>query len=558
MTSGPLRLPLVECDEQERAHVNNALAQHGLLAGAHRALSGLLRVLPLGGVGEIGKNLTVVEYDGRIVVVDCGLRFPTAEMMGIDLVLPDFTYLRENVDAIEAFVITHGHEDHIGALPWVIRDLGQDKIPVVYSGQLTIAMARSKLDEHKLRDVHLEVLPIGDTVDAGPFEIERVHLTHSIPDASRHRAQDAAGHRALHRRLQVRPDAGRRRARGHGAPGRARPRGRAAAVRRLHERRPPGHQRERVDRRPAPGPRVQPLQGPHRRHLLRVEHPPRPAGRARRRSRTDRKVALVGRSMRKNVNIGRSLGHIDIPEGMLLPPREIDQWADEKIVVISTGSQGEPLSALRRMAYRDHPQVELKRGDTVVFSATPIPGNERAVNETIDRLYHIGCEVVTARDAPIHASGHGYAEEVKMMINLTRPKYVMPVHGDFKRMLIHSRAGRGGGRPAREHLPHRERNAPGNRRRRRPLRGQGAGRDDLRRRRGHRRRLRRRAARSAHAVRGRHLHHRGHGLRAGRLVGRPARGARPRRPVPGGQHRPSSTSCARRSRTRWTAPPSSR
>jgi ribonuclease J len=151
-----------------------------------------------------------------------------------------------------------------------------------------------------------------------------------------------------------------------------------------------------------------------------------------------RKVALVGRSMRKNVNIGRSLGHIDIPEGMLVPPREIDQFPDEKIVVISTGSQGEPLSALRRMAYRDHPQVELRRGDTVIFSASPIPGNERAVNETIDRLYHIGCEVVTARDAPIHASGHGYAEEVKMMINLTKPKYVMPVHGDFKRMLIHS------------------------------------------------------------------------------------------------------------------------
>ncbi len=146
-------------------------------------MSGKLRVLPLGGVGEIGKNMTVVEYDGRIVVVDCGLRFPTAEMMGIDLVLPDFTYLREHVDAIEAIVITHGHEDHLGSLPWVIRDLGQDKIPVVYSGQLTIAMARSKLDEHKLRDVLLEVLPIGDTVDAGPFELELIHMTHSLPDA---------------------------------------------------------------------------------------------------------------------------------------------------------------------------------------------------------------------------------------------------------------------------------------------------------------------------------------------------------------------------------------
>jgi ribonuclease J len=153
---------------------------------------------------------------------------------------------------------------------------------------------------------------------------------------------------------------------------------------------------------------------------------------------TGRKVSLLGRSMRKNVNIGRSLGHIDVPEGMLVQPRETDQFPDERLVVISTGSQGEPLSALRRMAFRDHPQVELKRGDTVVFSATPIPGNERAVNETIDRLYQIGCDVVTARDAPIHASGHGYAEELKMMLNLTRPRYFMPVHGDFKRMLLHS------------------------------------------------------------------------------------------------------------------------
>jgi ribonuclease J len=150
-----------------------------------------------------------------------------------------------------------------------------------------------------------------------------------------------------------------------------------------------------------------------------------------------RKVALVGRSMRKNVNIGRSLGHINVPEGILVPLREVDQWADEKLVIVSTGSQGEPLSALRRMAYRDHPQVELRAGDTVVFSATPIPGNERAVNDTIDRLYHVGAEVITTRDAPIHASGHGFQEELKLMLNLTRPRYVMPVHGDYKRQLLH-------------------------------------------------------------------------------------------------------------------------
>src|SRR5437763_2876918 len=150
-----------------------------------------------------------------------------------------------------------------------------------------------------------------------------------------------------------------------------------------------------------------------------------------------RKVALVGRSMRKNVNIERSHGHIEVPEGRMIPPREIADWPDHKLVVLSTASQGEPLSALRRMAHRDHPQVELHEGDTVVFSATPIPGNERAVNETVDRLYHIGCDVITTRDAPIHASGHGYAEEVKLMLNLVRPRYVMPAHGDYKRVHLH-------------------------------------------------------------------------------------------------------------------------
>ena len=153
----------------------------------------------------------------------------------------------------------------------------------------------------------------------------------------------------------------------------------------------------------------------------------------------DRKVVLAGRSMRKNVGIGRSLGHIDVDDGQLVGLRELEDFPDERIVIISTGSQGEPLSALRRMAYRDHPQVELRDGDTVVFSATPIPGNERAVNETIDRLYHIGCEVITPRDAPVHASGHGYAEEVKLMLNLVKPRYVMPFHGDFKRLRLHAK-----------------------------------------------------------------------------------------------------------------------
>ena len=410
-------------------------------------MSGKLRVLPLGGVGEIGKNMTVVEYDGRIVVVDCGLRFPTADMMGIDLVLPDFTYLRDNVERIEAIVITHGHEDHLGALPWVLRELGQKAVPVVYGGQLTVAMARSKLDEHKLRDVNLEVLPIGDRVEAGPFTLERIHLTHSIPDAGGVALTCPLGTVLFtgDYKFDQTPV---------GGP--------PADMARLAE-----MGRERLlllcgDSTNADRPGVSDSESVVGPNLERVFH--HCTGRiivtcfasnihrvqqvvdaAR---ENGRKVALVGRSMRKNVNIGRSLGHIDVPEGMLVQPREIEQFPDEKLVIISTGSQGEPLSALRRMAFRDHPQIELKRGDTVVFSATPIPGNERAVNETIDRLFQIGCDVVTARDAPIHASGHGYAEELKMMLNLTRPKYFMPVHGDFKRMLLHSHLAQAVGVPA--------------------------------------------------------------------------------------------------------------
>jgi ribonuclease J len=400
-------------------------------------VSGTLRVLPLGGVGEIGKNLTVVEYDGRIVVVDMGLRFPTAEMMGVDLVLPDFTYLRERIKDIEAVVITHGHEDHLGALPWIVRELGQDAIPVVYSGQLTVAMARSKLDEHKLREVNLDVLPIGQVADAGPFGIERIHLTHSIPDASGVALRTELGTVFFtgDYKFDQTPVGG--------AP---------ADMARLAELGREGvlllcGDSTNADRagislsESIVGPNLERVFARCKGRIVvtsfasnihRVQQVVHAA------AALDRKVVLVGRSMRKNVNIGRSLGHIDVPEGMLVQPREVDQFPDEKLVIISTGSQGEPLSALRRMAYRDHPSVELREGDTVVFSATPIPGNERAVNETIDRLYHIGCDVVTARDEPIHASGHGYAEEMKMMLNLTQPRYVMPVHGDYKRMLLHS------------------------------------------------------------------------------------------------------------------------
>jgi ribonuclease J len=401
-------------------------------------LSATLRVLPLGGLGEIGKNMTVVEYDGRIVVVDVGLRFPTAEMVGIDLVLPDFTYLRERADDIEGIVVTHGHEDHLGALPFIVRQLGQDNAPPIYGGKLTMAMARSKLDEHKLRDVQVEDVDAGQTLDLGPFSVELIHMTHSIPDAMA---------------VALTCDLGTTLVTGDYKFDQTPVDGIPADVSRLAELGREGvlllcGDSTNVDRSGFSPSEAQ--VGPHLEEVFsrcdgrivvtsfasnihRVQQVVDAA------TALGRKVSLVGRSMRKNVNIGRSLGHIDVPEGALVQAREIDDFPDHKLVIISTGSQGEPLSALRRMAHRDHPQVELHEGDTVVFSATPIPGNERAVNETVDRLYHIGCDVITTRDAPIHASGHGYAEEVKLMLNLVKPHYVMPFHGDHKRIHLHGK-----------------------------------------------------------------------------------------------------------------------
>jgi ribonuclease J len=395
-----------------------------------------LRVLPLGGLGEIGKNMTVVEYDGRIVVVDTGLMFPTAEMHGIDLVLPDFSYLRDRADDIEAIILTHGHEDHVGALPYVLKEIGMP--PKIYGGLLTIGMVRSKLDEHKLGEsAPLQELPPGEKVKHGPFEIELIHLAHSIPDM---------------RGVLLKTDAGSVLMTGDYKFDQTPVDGRPADVSRLAALGEEGLTLLCGDSTNADRPGIAPSEssvGPalleqfshckgriivtsFASNIHRVQQVIDAA------ERLDRKVALVGRSMRKNFNIASNLGIAKAPQGIFIQPREIEDFPDEKVVVISTGSQGEPLSALRRMANNDHRDVQLHSGDTVVFSATPVPGNERAVNETIDRIYEIGATVITAKDAPIHASGHGWQEELKLMLNLTRPQYVMPVHGDYKRLRLHS------------------------------------------------------------------------------------------------------------------------
>ncbi|HEX2389275.1 MAG TPA: ribonuclease J, partial [Solirubrobacterales bacterium] len=306
-----------------------------------------LRILPLGGLGEIGKNMTVVEYDGRIVIVDTGLMFPTAEMLGIDLVLPDFSYLRGRIDDIEAIVLTHGHEDHVGALPYVLREIGLP--PAIYGGRLTVGMVRSKLEEHKLKDAPLRDLAPGRVERAGDFGIEMIHMSHSIPDACAVAVTTPVGTILVtgdYKFDQTPVD------------------GRPADFARLARLGDEGLLCLCGDSTNADRPGVATSESSVGPALLetfsrcdgriivtcfasnvhRVQQVVDAA------DALGRKVALVGRSMRKNTNIGKSLGHVEIPDGILIQPREIDDWPDHKIVIISTGSQGEPLSALRRMA----------------------------------------------------------------------------------------------------------------------------------------------------------------------------------------------------------------
>jgi ribonuclease J len=404
---------------------------------------GICRIIPLGGLGEVGKNMTVYEADGSIVVVDAGLAFPRDEHLGVDLVLPDFAYLRERQEMIRGVVLTHGHEDHVGSLPYLMREC---RVPLVVGTRLTLGLVKSKLDEHGLlRDADLrEVSPYDPPFELGPFRIELIRMAHSIPDAVAI-VLETPGGRVVHTgdyKLDHTPVDGQRT-----DVGKLADIGNRGVDLLLGDstnaERPGVTQSERVV-----GEAFRQI-FPHRKGKILVSSFASNVHRMQQAIdvaiECGRKVAFVGRSMRKNANIARNLGYMDVPDDLVLRPHELAELPRHEQLILCTGSQGEPMSALTRIAYNDHPLVQVEAGDTVIISAKPIPGNELRVHDAINRLAKAGAEVLHEDNAPVHVSGHGRAEELRTILGLLRPKAVMPVHGEFRMLAAHAQLAREGG-----------------------------------------------------------------------------------------------------------------
>ena len=402
--------------------------------------TGPIRIIPLGGVGEIGKNLYVVEYDGRMVVIDCGVTFPTPDQLGVDLVLPDMTYLAENASRIDALILTHGHEDHIGAVPWFLREVGP--VPILGT-RFTLALVRGKLDEHRLLgDAELiEVAASDPPRRVGPFEAEFLRVTHSIPDCVAVALHSPAG-TVLHTgdfkfdHLPIGGPSAR-----SDVPGLARLGDRGVLVMLGDS--------TNADV-PVSGKRAEEAVGPALASLFatspgrvivttfssQVDRMQQVVDAA---YRDGRVVAVIGRSMVRNVNVARNLGYLKAPDGVIISDKEIDRIPDDELVILTTGSQGEPMSALRRMANHAHPRVTIRPGDTVVYSSRRIPGNELAIDETINRLVAAGARVVTPDDrSDVHASGHAVRDELAWMLQLVRPRFFAPIHGEARHQVAHA------------------------------------------------------------------------------------------------------------------------
>jgi len=404
-----------------------------------------VRIIPLGGLGEVGKNMTVYEAGGEVIVVDAGLAFPRDEHLGVDLVLPEMTYLADRRGGVRAVLLTHGHEDHVGALPYLLRTAD---VREVWATRLTLGLVKSKLDEHGLlRAAELREAEIGKPYDIGPFRVEFVRMAHSIPDSAA-LAIEADGKLVVHTgdyKLDHTPVDGQKT-----DVGRLAELGNRGVDLMLGDstnaERPGVTQSERVVgeafRQIFPLRTGRIIISSFASNVHRVQQAIDVAVDG------GRKVAIVGRSMRKNVNIARNLGYLEVSDGVLLKPEELRELPLGQQLVVCTGSQGEPMSALTRIAYNDHPAVSVERGDTVIISAKPVPGNELRVHDSINRLAQAGAEVLHQEIAPVHVSGHGNAEELRTILSLLRPKAVMPIHGEFRMLAAHAQLARDAGVPA--------------------------------------------------------------------------------------------------------------
>ena len=393
-----------------------------------------LRIIPLGGLGEIGLNMMVMEYADSIIIIDCGLMFPEDYMLGIDIVIPDITYLRKNKEKVKAFIITHGHEDHTGALPFVLREI---KAPV-YGTPLTIGLIKEKLEEFKLdRETEFKTVKPRDKVSVGPFEIEFIRVSHSIADGAGLAIKTPVGV-VIHTgdfKLDQTPVDGEildyARFSEYGENGvllllsdstNVEKEGYTVSEKEV------GVTFEEIFRKSSGRIIVAAFSS----NIHRIQQVLDVA------DNFGRKVTLNGRSMVANVRIAQELGYLKVQDGLIVDLKELDNLPPQRAVLLTTGSQGEPMSALTRMAMDDHKQIRVRRGDTVILSSKFIPGHEKAISNMMNHLYRRGAEVIYEKVSEIHVSGHASQEELKLMLNMVKPRHFIPVHGEYRHLVKHS------------------------------------------------------------------------------------------------------------------------
>lgn len=403
-----------------------------------------LKIIPLGGAGEIGKNMLLVEYQDAILVVDAGLMFPESDMLGVDIVIPDIGYLLERKDQVRAIVITHGHEDHIGALPYVLPRLN---VPV-YATPLTRGLIEVKLKSHKLlKETTLCTFQMGDTIDLDPFQVQTFHVSHSIPDGVGLAITTPAGTIVHSGDFKFDPSPVDGRLTDFSKLAEVGGRGVLALLSDSTNADSPGHTPSETTvsesfARVFATSESRIIVATFASNISRIQQVIDTA------RRFNRKVVIVGRSMQDNVKMSLELGYLHAPDDVLIRIDHMHQYASGEIVIVCTGGQGEPTSALVRMANHDHRQVTLVPGDTIILSATAIPGNEEMINRTLNNLFRAGAVVYYDQLMDVHVSGHASQEEQKLMINLVHPKYFIPIHGEYRHLVLHARLAQSIGIPA--------------------------------------------------------------------------------------------------------------